>query len=139
MIKLLLANVTQKRLVLLNGLHSPPALCRTYLSIITCDSNKSSFASQSYAPSNHAQGRATHCKVSYLSGLTGPDSRTHRRAYLTDIFREELQSLREKLLLVTQQSELQLAQCQNNKCKYREVHKIKYFVCERDVYPLRMG
>ena len=75
----------------------------------------------------------------HILGLTGPDGRTHRRACLTDIFREELQSLREKLLLVTQQSELQLAQCQNNNCKYREVHKIKHFVCERDVYALRMG
>ena len=36
---------------------------------------------------------------------------------LTNLFREELQSLREKLLLVTQQSELQLAKCQNNNCK----------------------
>ena len=43
----------------------------------------------------------------HILGLTGPDGRTHRRACLTDIFREELQSLREKLLLVTQQSELQ--------------------------------
>merc|ERR1719402_329128 len=56
--------------------------------------------------------RSRENQISMRAGFLEKDNAMLKEELLT--VKEELQSLREKLLLVTQQSELQLAKCQNN-------------------------